>query len=273
MKGLLKSEHNPYKFRRAAKDIIEYEGMQGIIHGKYCSGKSLAVTTKGHLMCMECPRINIAVCTQYPRQLDTHAKPLYDKVLRDSGVEVQKHHSMWEYPNGSRVIFAPIGHGDYNRLLATELVLAVVLNVDNFGSGVAWTEILVRTIRAKNYGGPYGQIIGCYTEAPTQSKFPNWIRRRKRETDLETFRSLQIDNPMLYNTRTETFTEEGEQMHNYVYVQHNWRINRRRTYPDMPSHKAKATAETGIDVDEMKPLPRDEEGNIVVGPFMAKYLA
>ena len=193
-----------------ARDFWRYKGIEVILDGPYETGKTFAVLSKLHALCVKYPNLNTFIGRlTYKSLLTTGIKTYENKVLPihpdHPNSPIKKYGGskpdFYKYPNGSEIHI--IGLDNPDKLLSGEYDFGVFIQTEEITLDI-WEKTLSRlTGRAGN--APYTQLMGdCNPSLPK-----HWILERAKST-LKMYRQLHKNNPMLYNQKTGEITEQGE---------------------------------------------------------------
>ena len=187
--------------------VAEHYLAEGIWH--HNTGKSIACLNKLYACCDKYPDVRALICRKTRESITQSALVSWeDKVvpkghpcLRGADRASRKE---YRFPNGSKVIVGGLrqsSRDNSQQIMSTEYDIvyiqeAIELSEDD------WEKI---TTRLRNNKMPYQQIIAdTNPSAPT-----HWLKKRCDKGTTRILESRHSDNPMLWDTETNDWTEFG----------------------------------------------------------------
>jgi phage terminase large subunit len=192
-----------FTFYGAAQEFVKYKGAEAVIHGPAETGKTISALWKLHLCALKYPNSSLVIARKvlsstYSTVLQTFIKKV---LIEEASWGIKSYggeKAQWfDYSNGSRIWIA--GLDKSSKILSAEHDVIYVNQAEEIELS-DWETLITRTTgRAGNM--PYAQTLGDANPGGSQ----HWILKR---AGLELYKSLHVDNPVLY--KDSELTEQGE---------------------------------------------------------------
>lgn len=190
-----------YEPRGAAKELMTCKSEIILLEGPAGTGKSLGALQKIHYCALKYPGSRILCLRKTRVSIRQSLRITWENVVRPhlNGVKFNKDDSEYRYPNGS--IVAMGGLDKATKLMSSEWDMVFIQEATEV------TEQDVENVSTRlRYGNmPYQQLImDCNPD-----KEKHFLNLRAKEGAYQRLISRHEDNPMLWDDKTDTWTERG----------------------------------------------------------------
>jgi PBSX family phage terminase large subunit len=195
-----KEDERPYEPRGASRELMRDKTREILLAGPAGTGKSRACLEKLNLVAMQQP-IRGAIVRKVRKTLSQAALVTFEeKVLpKPSSVRFWTEDQEYRYPSGA--VVAVCGLDDPEKIKSTEFDMIYVQEATELEQ-LDW-ELLVSRLR--NGVLSYQQLIGdCNPTYPE-----HWLKARCDGGACRLYESLHQDNPMLWDSSKEDWTDFG----------------------------------------------------------------
>jgi len=176
-----------------------------ILSGPAGTGKSLAALYKLYACAMRYPGFRGAIIRKTRTSLTETGLVTFERDVLGLDHKLlvngpsRAYRSRYTFDNGSEIVIAGLDRP--SRILSSEYDIIFVQQAEE----IALREWEILTTRLRNYQMPYQQLIGdCNPESPM-----HWIKQRGESNALVLWETTHQDNPLLWDARTNDWTEEG----------------------------------------------------------------
>lgn len=191
-----------YAPRGAALEVFRDRSGEIILDGPAGTGKTRAILEKLDALAEKYPGMRGLIVRKTRSSLTQTALVTFETHVLGPGTPVAFHtpDQEYRYPNGSRIAIA--GMDKDIKVMSAEFDIIVGVEATEF-SEAEWEAL---TTRLRNGIVPYQQIIAdCNPSEPR-----HWIRQRAARGDLRMIASRHVDNPVLFDPITGTWTPKGQ---------------------------------------------------------------
>jgi hypothetical protein len=198
------ASQRPYTPHGACLQLWRCKAREAIISGPAGTGKSRAALEVLHVCAEKYPGMRGLIFRKRRKDLTESGLVTWEtKVLPENHASIGRVHRegrhVYRYPNGSEIVVG--GMDDPSKVMSTEYDIAFGQEARELDEA-DWESV---SIRCRNGRMPYQQVIGdTNPDAPH-----HWIKRRAATGKLVLIESRHEDNPVMWNRRRGTWTEQG----------------------------------------------------------------
>lgn len=194
-----------YEIVGANEQFMYVRDKEVCLEGSAGTGKSITCLSKLHILCSKYPNLRVLVAREVKADIAQSIKITFEQKVLPPGwlgtlIKWRQTEQEYRYPN--KAIIALEGLDRTSKVMSTEWDM-IYVNEMKETNEEKWQDLVSRL---RNNRMPYQQIIG-----DTNPDSPlHWIKLRENKGLLTLIKSRHIDNPSMFNQKTQTWTAYGK---------------------------------------------------------------